>query len=232
MKADDSVRSGLLANAHSEATPGNGLFANNAMHQLVKLGRLHRFAPQTIFMVEGDMVDSVHIILEGRVRVFSSEPDGREIVLNICGPGEFLGEMALDGGHRSASVMALESVSCSVITRQDLRDAITRDADLALKVIALLIGRARLATAKIKGLALHDVYQRVTHLLQSLSHELAHELAGVLVVSEKLSQQEIANRVGASRDMVARVMRELVTGGYVEMDRKLIKLTKPFPPRW
>ena len=228
MKADDSVRSGLLANAHSEATPGNGLFADNVMHQLVKLGRLRRFAPQTIFMVEGDMVDSVHIILEGRVRVFSSEPDGREIVLNICGPGEFLGEMALDGGHRSASVMALESVSCSVITRQDLRDAITRDADLALKVIALLIGRARLATAKIKGLALHDVYQRVTHLLQSLSHELA----GVLVVSEKLSQQEIANRVGASRDMVARVMRELVTGGYVEMDRKLIKLTKPFPPRW
>ena len=228
MKSDDPVSSGFLANANSEATPGNGLFADTAMHQLTKLGRLHRFAPQTIFMVAGDIADTIHIILEGRVKVFSSEPDGGEIVLNICGPGEFLGEMALDGGHRSASVIALERVSCSVVSRQDLRNAITRDADLALKVIASLIGRARLATDKIKGLALHDVYQRVTHLLKSLSHDQA----GELVVSEKLSQQEIAHRVGASRDMVARVMRELMTGGYVEMDHKLIKLTKPFPARW
>ena len=68
--------------------------------------------------------------------------------------------MALDGGCRSASAIALESVSCSVVTRQNLRDAITKDPDIALKIIALLIGRARLATDKIKDLALHDVYQR------------------------------------------------------------------------
>ncbi len=228
MKDGDQVSSGFFDNTSAGATPNNSLFADSAMHALTKLGRLHRFAPQTIFMVEGDMVDTVHIILEGRVKLFSSEPDGGEIVLNICGPGKFLGEMALDGGRRSASVIAMESVTCSVVTRQDLRDAITDDADLALKVIASLIGRARLATDKIKGLALHDVYQRVTRLLQSLSH---HQ-AGGLVVSEKLSQQEIAPRVGASRDMVARVMRELVTGGYVEISHKLIKLTKPFPLRW
>ena len=99
---------------------------------------------------------------------------------------------------------------------------------MALKIIALLIGRARLATDKIKDLALHDVYQRVTHLLQSLSQDQA----GVSMVSERLSQQEIADRVGASRDMVARVMRELVTGGYVEVDRKAIKLVRTFPARW
>ena len=198
------------------------------MHQLTKLGRIQRFASQTIFMVEGDKVDTVHIILEGRVKVFSSEPDGGEIVLNICGPGEFLGEMALDGGHRSASVIALESVVCSVVSRQALRDAISHNPDLALKVIASLIGRARRATDKIRDLALHDVYQRVTGLLQSLSHNQA----GVSVVSERLSQQEIANRVGASRDMVARVMRELITGGYVEVDHKRIQLIRPFPARW
>ena len=160
--------------------------------------------------------------------MFSSEPVGSEIVLNICGPGEWLGELSLDGGHRSASAMALESVNCSVVTRHSLREAITRDPDLAWQIIGTLISRTRLATGQIKRLALHDVYQRVTHLLQSLSHKVA----GVQVVSDKLSQQEIANRVGASRDMVARVMRELVTGGYVEMDHKLIKLTKPFPARW
>ena len=228
MKDGDPVNSAFIDNANAAATRGYGLVADTALHRLAKLGRLHRFSPQTIFMVEGDMADTVHIILEGRVKVFSSEPDGREIVLNICGAGECLGEMALDGGRRSASAIALESVSCSVVTRQNLRDTITKDPDMALKIIALLIGRARLATDKIKDLALHDVYQRVTHLLQGLSQDHA----GVLMVSERLSQQEIADRVGASRDMVARVMRELVTGGYVEVDHKAIKLIRTFPTRW
>ena len=228
MKDGDPVNSAFIDCANAAATHGYGLPADTALHRLAKLGRLHRFASQTIFMIEGDMADTVHIILEGRVKVFSSEPDGREIVLNVCGPGECLGEMALDGGRRSASAIALESVSCSVVTRQNLRDAVSKDPDMALKIIALLIGRARLATDKIKDLALHDVYQRVTHLLQSLSRDHA----GVSMVSERLSQQEIADRVGASRDMVARVMRELVTGGYVEVDRKAIKLVRTFPARW
>lgn len=212
----------------AEVLFNSGLFADNAMQPLSKLGRLQRFAPQTIFMVEGDIADSIYIILDGRVKVFSSEPDGSEIVLNICGPGEWLGELSLDGGHRSASVIALESVNCSIVTRQSMREAIAHDPDLAWQIIGKLINRTRHATGQIKRLALHDVYQRVTHLLQSLSHNEA----GVCVVSEKLSQLEIAHRIGASRDMVARVMRELVTGGYVEMDRKLITLTKPFPARW
>ena len=229
MKAEDPFNSGLFAdNADSAAISGNGLFADNAIHPLSKLGRLQRFAPHTIFMVEGDIADSIYIILDGRVRVFSSEPDGSEIVLNICGPGEWLGELSLDGGHRSASVMALESVNCSIVTRQSMREATAHDPDLAWQIIGTLINRTRQATGQIKRLALHDVYQRVTHLLQSLSHKEE----GVRVVADKLSQQEIAHRIGASRDMVARVMRELVTGGYMEVDHKFIKLIKPFPARW
>ena len=228
MKDGDSVDSRFIETARSDAGPGHGLIADGAMHHLARLGRLQRFAPHTIFMAEGDVADTVHVILEGRVKVFSSEPDGGEIVLNICGPGECLGEFALDGGHRSASVIALERVSCSVVSRQALREAITHDPDIALNIISLLIGRARLATDKIKDLALRDVYQRVTRLLQSL----VKEQAGVSVVSERLSQQEIADRVGASRDMVARVMRELVGGGYLSVEHKVITLVKRFPERW
>ena len=99
---------------------------------------------------------------------------------------------------------------------------------MALKIIALLIGRARLATDKIKDLALRDVYQRVTRLLQGL----AHESSGKSVVSERLSQQEIANRVGASRDMVNRVIKELIAGGYIAIEHKAITLIKKFPLRW
>ena len=230
MKNRDPVDSASInsASAGLKAVPGDSLDADTAMLQLAKLGRLQRFSPNAIFISEGDIADTVHIILEGRVKVFSSEPDGREIVLNICGPGECLGELALDGGHRSASAIALENVICSVLTRQSLREAITRDPNLAMNIIVLLISRTRLATDKIKDLALHDVYQRVARLLQSL----ARDQAGVSVVSERLSQQEIADRVGASRDMVARCMRELVTGGYVEVEHKVIKLLKALPARW
>ena len=228
MKDEDPVENTFIETARTSAEPVHGLVADSAMHHLARLGRLHRFARHTIFLAEGDIADTVYVILEGRVKVFSSGPNGDEIVLNICGPGECLGEMALDGGHRSASVIALESVSCSVVSRQALREAITHDPDIALKIIALLIGRARLATDKIKDLALRDVYQRVTRLLQSL----AKEQAGVSVVSERLSQQEIADRVGASRDMVARVMRELVGGGYISVEHKVIRLVKKFPARW
>lgn len=222
------VASALIETAQASVEPYLELVADMAMHQLAKLGRLHRFAPNTVFISEGDAADTFHVILEGRVKVFSSEPGGGEIVLNICGPGECLGEMALDGGQRSASVIALEAVRCSVITRQALREVITHDPDIALNIIALLIDRARQATDQIKDLALRDVYQRVTRLLQSL----AQERAGVWVVSERLSQQEIADRVGASRDMVVRVMRELVGGGYVSVENKVITLVKKFPARW
>jgi CRP/FNR family transcriptional regulator, cyclic AMP receptor protein len=228
MKDEDPVDSAFIETARADAEPDCGLVAGGAMHHLARLGRLHRFAPHTVLMVEGDAADTVHVILQGRVKVFSSGPNGSEIVLNICGPGECLGEMALDGGLRSASVIALESVSCSVVSRDALREAITHDPDVALKIIALLIGRARLATDQIKDLALRDVYQRVTRLLQGL----AKEHAGVLMVSERLSQQEMADRVGASRDMVARVMRELVGGGYLRMEHKVITLLKKFPARW
>lgn len=210
---------------------GFGSVSANAIDELAKLGQLLRIAPNSIFITEGDMAETVYILLEGRVKVFS-ESDGREMVMNVCGPGDILGELALDGGLRTASAMAMDNVRCAVITRQTLREAVSRDPDLAWKIISLLISllisRARLATTLIKDLALHDVYQRVTHLLQSMSKLEG----GVMVLSERLSQQEIANRVGASRDMVTRVMRELVKGGYVEMDHKLIKLNKPLPARW
>lgn len=196
--------------------------------KLARMGRVHRFAPHSIVVVEGDFSDSAYLILEGRVKAFVSEPDGGEIVLRVLGQGDCFGEMALDGGPRLASVITLEAVSCAVIAQATLRAALMSDPELAMWMIGLLIGRARLATHLVKGLALHNVYARVTHLLQGL----AIESSGVLVVPERLSQQEIAHRVGASRDMVGRVVKELLDGGYIAMENKAITLLKKFPQRW
>ena len=201
---------------------------DSATSRLTRMGRVQWFAPHSIVLIKGDFSDGVYVILQGRVKTFVSEPDGGEIVLTVLGPGECFGEMTLDGGPRVASVITLENVSCSVISRAALRAAIAGDPECALWMIELLIARTRLATRLIKDLALRDVYQRVTRLLQGL----AQERSGESVVSERLSQQEIAHRVGASRDMVSRVIKELIAGGYIAMEHKAITLIKKFPLRW
>jgi CRP/FNR family cyclic AMP-dependent transcriptional regulator len=193
------------------------------MRLLASLGWLHRMAPQTVFVNEGEAADTAFVILSGRVKVFASNPQGGEIVLNICGPGECIGDMALDGGPRSASVVTLDRVTCAVVARAALRQAIAADPEFAMRLITTLIRRNRIATSKIKGLALQGVRERVLALLQGL----AVERDGVRIVGERLSQQEIAHRVGASRDMVRRVFQELEDGGALRVDRRQITLLAP-----
>ena len=151
------------------------------------------------------------MILTGKVKVYVSDDDGREMILDIYGPGDYVGEMALDGRPRSASVMTLEPTTCSVVMRDELRNAISANPDIAMSLIATLIDRARIATDNVKNLALMDVYGRVARLLLSL----AKEEGGKLVVPERMTQQDIADRVGASRDMISRIFKDLTIGGYV-----------------
>lgn len=194
--------------------------ADPGMRMLASVGWLQRMAPQTVFINEGDAADSAFVILSGRVKVFASDAEGTEIVLNICGPGECIGDMALDGGPRSASVMTLDRVSCSVVSRDALRKAVGDNPDFALRLITTLIRRNRIATSKIKGLALQGVRERVHALLQGL----AVDRDGARIVGERLSQMEIASRVGASRDMVSRVFKELQADGAIRVDRRQITL--------
>lgn len=190
------------------------------MRMLASLGWLQRMAPHTIFVSEGDPGDSAYVILSGRVKVFASDENGNEIVLNVCGPGSCIGDMSLDGGPRSASVMTMDRVTCAVVARETLREAIARDSEFALRLITMLIHRNRAATSQIKGLALQGVRERVHALLLGL----AVERDGTTIVGERLSQIEIAARVGASRDMVSRVFKELQAEGCIRVDRGQITL--------
>jgi CRP/FNR family cyclic AMP-dependent transcriptional regulator len=169
------------------------------------------------------------VILSGRVKVFVADDDGREMVLDIHGPGDYVGEMSLDGQPRAASVITLEPTVCSVLTRESLRAAIAADPDVAMNLISTLIGRARIATANVRNLALMDVYGRVARLLLSLAVE---QPDGRLAVGEKLTQQDIADRVGASRDMVSRIMKDLTIGGYVTVVERRIFINRRPPARW
>jgi CRP/FNR family cyclic AMP-dependent transcriptional regulator len=199
-----------------------------AQDELVRRGRIQSFRKGVVILQEGDYGDTLFIILSGRVRVYATGEDEREIVLDIHGPGEFVGEMALDGGPRSASVITLEPTTCAVVTREVLREHIASNPDTAFELLARVIARARRATANVKNLALLDVYGRVTRLL----NELSVDQAGCRIVVEKLTHQEIAERVGSSREMVTRLLKDLTQGGYVEVRERQIILKKPLPPAW
>jgi CRP/FNR family cyclic AMP-dependent transcriptional regulator len=191
-------------------------------------GQLRGFPRHSVIINEGDRGDSVFVIISGRVKVFVSDDEGREMILDIHGPGDFFGEMAFDGQPRSASVTALESTQCSVLSRDALREAIARNPDVAMTLIATLIERARIATDNVKNLALMDVYGRVARLLLSLAKEQSD---GKLVVPERMTQQDIADRVGASRDMISRIFKDLTIGGYVTVVDRQITINRRPPAR-
>ena len=182
----------------------------------------------TVIVNEGDRTDSIFIIRSGRVKVFLHNEVGREVVLNVHGPGEYFGEMALDEGPRSASVVALEASKFFVISKRDFTHFLSAHPGFAMKLINRLMHRVRALTENVKNLALLDVYGRVARLLL----ELAVEQNGRLVITEKLTQKDIADRVGASREMISRIFKELVAGGYVGVEKKQITINKDLPPRW
>jgi CRP/FNR family cyclic AMP-dependent transcriptional regulator len=171
----------------------------------------------------------VFVVLTGKVKVFISDTEGHEMILDTQGPGEYVGEMALDGNPRSASVMTLEPSTFSVVAREPIREAIRKNPDFALDMISKIIDRARLATNSVKDLALLDVYGRVARLLLNMA---VVEKDGKLLIPEKLTQQEIAERVGASRDMVSRIFRDLTAGGYITVENRFITINKKPPARW
>ena len=186
------------------------------------------FPRNAVVLNEGDRTDSLYIILEGRVKAFVADPDGKEVVLSTQGAGEYFGEMVLDEGPRSASIMTLEPSRFLVVPQSDFKDFLLKNPAVAVRVIEKLIHRVRALTESVKSLALMDVYGRVARLLL----ELAQERDGKLAISERLTQKDIANRIGASREMVSLILKDLTVGGYIRNEGHTIVIARTPPPRW
>jgi CRP/FNR family cyclic AMP-dependent transcriptional regulator len=176
-------------------------------------GATRTFRANAILINEGDVSDALYIVLSGRLRTYASSEDGRDVVLADLGPGQYVGELALDGGPRSASVKALEAATCRVIQGAELRAFLVAHPDFALHLSRKLTRMVRRLTEQVKSLALQDVYGRMVRVLMELSEPSGDER----VVRQKLTQQDIADRVGSSREMVNRVLKDLTTGGYVSL---------------
>jgi CRP/FNR family transcriptional regulator, cyclic AMP receptor protein len=169
----------------------------------------------------GDPTDALYIVISGRLKVLMSDNEGREVILAILNQGEFFGEMGLiDQAPRSATVVTIESCELLTITRTDFTKCLRKNFDLTMNITRGLVKRLREADKKIGSLALMDVYGRVArHLL-----ETAETIDGQKVVTRKMTKQDIARTVGASREMVSRVMKELQTSGRIEVRARQILL--------
>lgn len=199
-----------------------------ALRPLLQHAVTKSYAKNTVIVSEGDTSDSLYIIVSGKVRVFLANENGKEVTLRVDGPGEYFGEMTLDGGPRSASVMTLEASRFLVVPKADLETFLAAHPHFAMHVMRKLIHRVRVLTDNVKSLALQDVYGRFTRML----HELAAEEDGKLVITGKLTQQEMANRIGASREMVSRIVKDLESGGYLTVSANRIVIEKKLPLEW
>jgi len=201
---------------------------DEVLRNIATSGVVRTFARNTVLINEGDVGDALYVILSGRVKVYSSNEAGREFVIDFHGAGEYVGEMTLDGEARSASVMTVEPTTCAVVNRAQFRDFILAHPDFAMHLIDRLIHRLRVTTGNLKSLALSDVYGRLARLLNTLSQDVD----GKSIVPEKLTQQDIADRVGASRDMIGKLMKDLVAGGYLAVEDRTIAILKKLPTGW
>ena len=198
------------------------------LEKITAVATVRTFPKRAIIVTEGDETDSLYVVLSGKARVYVADEKGREVQLNQLGPGEYFGEVTLDGGPRSASVMAVEDTRCAIVKRGEFTPFLEAHPELALHIVRKLAHRVRELTENVRSLALMDVYGRVARLLL----ELAEEKEGKLVIDEALTHRDIAARVGASREMISRIFSDLSEGGYERReDGHLIIARKP-PPRW
>jgi CRP/FNR family cyclic AMP-dependent transcriptional regulator len=206
----------------------SGLSAE-ALAEVEQHGTIKPFKKNVVVINQDDETDSLYVILSGSVKVFISSEDGREAVLNHQNAGDYFGDLALiDKQPRVASVMTTEPSRFMVISREAFMACLSRNPEIAINLIKPMTSRMRMLAQNVSSLALLDVYGRVA---RTLLREAKKREDGELV-TERITQQEIADMVGASRAMVSRILKDLKDGGYISVNKKQITIHQKLPVRW
>lgn len=201
------------------------------MQTLADFGVQRSFRKGAIIVNEGETGDALYILIQGRVRVFNADTSGKEITLGTILAGDFFGEMSLDGGVRSATVEALEPCLCAVVTNAHVLAFIRDNSEFAIMLLQKTIVRARAATQAARDMALLDVYERLAQTLNHLAKVTADDNSPK-TINPLITHGELAAHVGASREMVSKLMKDLDRGGYINVDNRQITLLKKLPSRW
>jgi len=202
-----------------KSVPLFSLFSDSQLAQVLS-GVQHRSYPRNAFILRaGEETDALYLILSGRVKVLIPDEEGHEVILSVLGPHDFFGEMGLlDDQPRSASVETLEPCEMVRLSKAGFTNMLKDNFELAMLIIRSLVKRLRDADRKIESLALIDVYGRVARLLL----DMAENVEGKWVVPHAPPKQEIARMIGASREMVSRVVKDLQRKGLIRAEKRRI----------
>jgi CRP/FNR family cyclic AMP-dependent transcriptional regulator len=199
------------------------------LRQISAHGVVRTYPKHMILIHEKDSNSSLYVILRGRVKIYVSSENGKELVLNVHSSGEYFGELELiDSDPCATSVMTLEPSHICMISKAGFQCYLSEHPAIAFELLHALAQRVRQFTAHVKSLALDNVYGRVTH---TLLH-LATKRDGQFVIDERLIHQDLANRVGASREMVSRILKDLRAGGYLKVKDGKISIQSRLPLAW
>jgi CRP/FNR family transcriptional regulator, cyclic AMP receptor protein len=201
-----------------------------AMRALADQGNVRSYRKGAIILSEGDMGDTMYMLLSGSVRIFGADTQAREVTYSTMTAPDYFGEMSLDGGTRSASVEALELCQCAVVTAHRVREHIAKEPDLAFELITKMITRARANTVTVRNMALLDAYGRLAATLEALAEP--PDASGARHIPARTTHADIAQRIGTSREMVSKILRDLEKGGYISVDKRSMALVKKLPAKW
>jgi CRP/FNR family transcriptional regulator, cyclic AMP receptor protein len=192
---------------------------------LTPLGVRRQYRAQSVILKEGDPGDAMYLLLAGEARSYSEAINGKVIAYNTIKTGQYFGEMALDGGNRSASVQAVTDCECLLVANAQVLAYASQHPAFASHLLHTVIHRARMATEAAKSMALSDVYERLWRVM----HQEFEVNEGICT----LTHLDMAGRIGASREMVSKLIKDLERGGYVEaLQRRQIRLIQKIPMRW
>lgn len=175
-----------------------------------------RFKRGEVIVEQGKKTNALFILLNGRARVVTADSRGREVILATLQPGDHIGEMSLiDNEPHSATVRAEVQTDVLMLGRVEFARCLPENSSMAYAVMRGLVQRLRHADRKIESLALMDVYGRVARALLEFATDTS-DVEGEMLIREKISRQDIAKMVGASREMVSRVMKDLEERGFIQ----------------
>ncbi|OED39304.1 hypothetical protein AB833_17235 [Chromatiales bacterium (ex Bugula neritina AB1)] len=204
--------------------------SDEALQELADKCRRLIFKRNTVMMPQGEPGECLYIIESGSAKVFVGDSNGRELVLYEEGPGSYIGDISLlDDEPRSASVVTLEKTQVLSVSKEDFLACLASNPSISLSIIRTLTRRLRDATEGIRSLALDNVYRRLADKLMEIS---VTDENGKISLPKRYSHQDLGNMIGASREMVGKVMAELLKGEYIEMRDKRLYILKSLPRNW
>ena len=208
------------------------IFAELADEDISSLARLttrRRYPKDTVVFFENEEGDSFFCIVAGRIKVTILGDDGREVILSVLGRGDFFGEMALlDNEPRSATAIAVEDTELLSLHRNDFQSVLSDNRSIMSALIKILTARLRRANHQISTLALLDVYGRVARVIVDTARDEGKRLKDGRIAFRRATHQEIANRIGTTRETVTRMLKDLERQGLIQVEGKELVVQPDF----